>query len=137
MVRPNHYSVEDIQNLFLEVCEENYGPLTRGNCFVAKDATVIDVETTILNGLNNQDIAKKKYLDMFNQTIWLDDNMCFSGNLNKFYSILPRVEIHIRYMNCAMNKYQYNHITSRVGYRDNNLLYYLNKLGVPQMNQKG
>ena len=64
MVRPNHYSVEDIQNLFLEVCEENYGPLTRGNCFVAKDATVIDVETTILNGLSNQDIAKKKYLDM-------------------------------------------------------------------------
>ena len=80
------------------------------------------------------DNIEKKYLDMFNQTIWLDDNMCFSGNLNKFYSILPRVEIHIQYMNCAMNKYQYNHITSRVGYRDDNLLYYLNKLGVPEMN---
>lgn len=77
------------------------------------------------------DNVEKKYLDMFNQNIWLDDNMCFSGRLNKFYSVLPRVEIHIRYMNCAMNKYQYNHITSRVGYKDDGLLYYLDKLGLP------
>ena len=77
------------------------------------------------------DNVEKKYLDMFNQNIWLDDNMCFSGRLNKFYSVLPRVEIHIRYMNCAMNKYQYNRITSRVGYKDDGLLYYLDKLGLP------
>lgn len=64
MVRPNQYTVEDIQSLFLEVCEREYGPLTRGNCFIAKDTTVIDVETTLLNGLENLDIAKKKYLDM-------------------------------------------------------------------------
>lgn len=84
------------------------------------------------------DNVEKKYLDMFNQNIWLDDNMCFSGKLNKFYSILPRVEIHIQYMNCAMNKYQYNHITSRVGYIDNGLLYYLDKLGLPNtIIQKG
>jgi hypothetical protein len=77
------------------------------------------------------DNTEKKYLDMFNGNIWLDDNMCFSGRLNKMYSILPRVEIHIRYMNCAMNRYQYNHIISRVGYNPNQCLIYLDKLGVP------
>jgi Holliday junction resolvase RusA-like endonuclease len=77
------------------------------------------------------DNIEKKYLDMFNENIWLDDNMCFSGRLNKFYSVLPRVEISIRYMNCAMNKYQYNHIVSRVGYQENSDLYYLDKLGNP------
>lgn len=77
------------------------------------------------------DNIEKMYLDMFNRNVWLDDNMCFSGNLTKFYSILPRVEISIRYMNCAINKYQYNHIISRVGYQDNDQLQYLNKLGLP------
>lgn len=78
------------------------------------------------------DNIEKMYLDMFNRNVWLDDNMCFSGQLTKFYSILPRVEISIRYMNCAMNKYQYNHIISRVGYQDSKQLYYLDKLGIPK-----
>lgn len=82
------------------------------------------------------DNIEKKYLDMFNQNVWLDDNMCFSGRLNKFYSVLPRVEISIRYMNCAMNKYQFNHISSRVGYQDDGGLYYLDKLGLPVYNNR-
>lgn len=36
------------------------------------------------------DNIEKKYLDMFNQNVWLDDNMCFSGRLTKLYSILFR-----------------------------------------------
>lgn len=81
------------------------------------------------------DNAEKHYLDMFNSTIWLDDNMCFSGRLTKLYSIKPRVEIKIKYANCAMNKYQYDHIISRVGFQDDNSLYYLDKLGLPVIPQ--
>lgn len=77
------------------------------------------------------DNIMKKYLDMFNSNIWLDDNMCFNGSLSKFYSVKPRVEIFISYANCAINKYQYDHIISRVGYKDDGSLYYLDKTGNP------
>lgn len=55
----------------------------------------------------------KKYSDMFNHNVWLDDTLVISGTLNKFYSILPRVEIKLRYLNTLYNKYQYNTIMKR------------------------
>ena len=78
------------------------------------------------------DNREKKYLDMFNSTIWLDDNMCIRGCLTKFYSELPRVEIYIKYMNYIPNKYQYNHVSSRKGFDSDQDLYYLNKNGEPE-----
>jgi Holliday junction resolvase RusA-like endonuclease len=55
----------------------------------------------------------KKYSDMYNSNIWLDDSLVISGTVNKYYSILPRVEIHLRYLNMLYNKYQYNNIIKR------------------------
>ena len=55
----------------------------------------------------------KKYSDMFNHNVWLDDTLVISGTLNKYYSILPRVEIKLRYLNTLYNKYQYNTISKR------------------------
>lgn len=48
----------------------------------------------------------KKYSDMFNSNIWLDDNLVKSGTVRKFYSILPRVEIYLDYLNMLYNKQQ-------------------------------
>lgn len=59
----------------------------------------------------------KKYSDMYNSNIWLDDSLVISGTVNKYYSILPRVEIHLRYLNMLYNKYQYSNIIKRC---DNN-----------------
>lgn len=56
----------------------------------------------------------KKYSDMFNHNIWLDDTLVISGTVNKYYSILPRVEIKLRYLNMLYNKYQYNSISKKV-----------------------
>lgn len=83
------------------------------------------------------DNLMKEILDMFNATVWLDDRMCFSGRVNKFYSIKPRIEIQIKYANCAMNKYQYDHIIRSVDYKDNENLYYLDKFGLPTKNLGG
>lgn len=59
------------------------------------------------------DNIEKKYSDMFNRNVWLDDTFVVDGSIHKFYSILPRVEIRLRYMNMVYNKHQYNQITSR------------------------
>jgi Holliday junction resolvase RusA-like endonuclease len=56
----------------------------------------------------------KKYSDMYNSNIWLDDSFVISGTVNKFYSILPRVEIRLKYLNMVYNRYQYNAIRDRI-----------------------
>lgn len=56
----------------------------------------------------------KKYSDMLNGNVWLDDTLVISGTVNKYYSILPRVEIRIRYLNMLYNRYQYNSINKKI-----------------------
>lgn len=60
------------------------------------------------------DNIAKKYSDMYNSNIWIDDALTISGTVNKFYSILPRVEIDLYFMNMLQNKHQYNSIINRV-----------------------
>lgn len=60
------------------------------------------------------DNIEKKYADMYNGNIWLDDSLVIDGSIHKYYSILPRVEIKLRYLNMLFNKYQYNSILKRV-----------------------
>lgn len=58
----------------------------------------------------------KKYSDMSNHNIWLDDQLVVTGKVDLFYSILPRIEIKIRYLNMVYNKYQYRSIINRKDY---------------------
>jgi Holliday junction resolvase RusA-like endonuclease len=53
----------------------------------------------------------KKYSDMSNSNLWLDDKLVISGTVNKRYSVLPRVEIELKYLNMLYNKYQYQSIS--------------------------
>lgn len=55
----------------------------------------------------------KKYSDMSNSNLWLDDNLVIDGTVRKFYSVLPRVEIELQYTNMLFNKYQYESIRKR------------------------
>lgn len=48
----------------------------------------------------------KKYCDMTNENIWVDDRLVIKGTVEKYYSILPRVEITIDYLNMLQNKQQ-------------------------------
>ena len=74
------------------------------------------------------DNVGKKYCDMYNHNVWLDDALVITGTVNKFYSIKPRVEITLWYMNCVYTKNQYNAIINRKDY-DGSPLYYLDKDG--------
>lgn len=66
---------------------------------------------------------------MYNHNVWLDDSLVKKGTVEKFYSILPRVEIKLRYLNCVYNKYQYNMITNRKDFQEGNTLSYLDNKG--------
>ena len=73
----------------------------------------------------------KKYTDMFNENIWLDDNLVIDGEVHKYYSILPRVEIYIRYLNYLSSVYQYNQIVNRKGYDESFNIGYIGNDGNP------
>lgn len=60
------------------------------------------------------DNIAKKYSDMFNKNVWLDDTLVVDGAVHKYYSILPRVEIRIKYMNMLYNVHQYRSLFDRV-----------------------
>lgn len=70
------------------------------------------------------DNIEKVYADMYNSNIWLDDVLTIRGVIDKFYSILPRVEIDLNYLNAVYNKKQYNSIINRKDFtEDMNLSY--------------
>ena len=60
------------------------------------------------------DNIEKKYADMYNGNVWIDDALVVDAVVRKYYSILPRVEIHLRFLNMLYNKYQYKSISNRV-----------------------
>ena len=64
---------------------------------------------------------------MYNHNIWLDDTLVITGTVNKFYSILPRIEIKLHYLNALYNKAQFNRVTHRKDYDYGEIHYIDNK----------
>ena len=52
---------------------------------------------------------------MYNANIWIDDSLVIKAVVNKKYSILPRVEIRLRYLNMLYDRYQYKSMIDRAG----------------------
>lgn len=68
------------------------------------------------------DNMEKKYSDMYNGNVWIDDALVQDSALHKYYSILPRVEIRLKFLNLLYTKYQYEQIVKRV--EDPNIVNY-------------
>lgn len=56
------------------------------------------------------DNAGKKYSDMYNGNIWVDDRLVIDASVHKYFSILPRVEISLLYSNKLFDKSQYKSV---------------------------
>lgn len=65
----------------------------------------------------------KKYCDMFNSLVWLDDRLCISGTVNKLYSIKPRIEINLKYYDKIFTKKQAKSIAKSANIDLNELKY--------------
>ena len=68
------------------------------------------------------DNMEKKYADMYNGNVWIDDALVQDAAIHKYYSILPRVEIRLKFLNLLYTKYQYEQIIKRV--EDPNIVNY-------------
>lgn len=61
----------------------------------------------------------KLYSDMYNSNVWLDDRLTVKGIVEKHYSMLPRVEVDLMYLNSMYNRYQHNTLLKSKRYIDN------------------
>ena len=59
------------------------------------------------------DNIEKSYSDSFTGNIWIDDIVVVDATFRKYYSILPRMEIDLRYSNQLCNQYQYKAMIKR------------------------
>lgn len=64
------------------------------------------------------DNIEKSYSDAFTDNIWIDDIVVVDATLRKYYSILPRVEIDLKYSNQLCNIHQYKAMIKRKDFTD-------------------
>lgn len=115
-----------LQNLICTPCEidiNTYSPTP--SCYNKTDTFLAEIGCHRPLSKPDWDNIEKKYSDMFNHNIWIDDIMVVDGHIHKWYSILPRLEIDINYLNMVYNRYQYNAITNRTDYKEEYNLKYL------------
>lgn len=67
------------------------------------------------------DNLAKTYTDMVQHTLISNDSIIFRGTSEKFYSILPRIEVTIRFMTAFDCKYNKRSVEKRKSFKDNPL----------------
>lgn len=76
---------------------------------------VILFETRLLKPVDKPDYDNvgKCYTDMFTWILTTDDDIFWRGEIRKYYSLLPRVDITIRYVKKHESDYIYNKLKTR------------------------
>lgn len=64
------------------------------------------------------DNIEKSYADAFTGNIWIDDIVVVDASFHKYYSVLPRVEIILKYSNQLYNNHQYKSMINRKDFTD-------------------
>lgn len=59
------------------------------------------------------DNIEKSYADSFTGNVWIDDIVIVDATIRKYYSVLPRVEIDLKYANQLCNHHQYKSMIKR------------------------
>lgn len=80
-------------------------------------------ELELIHHVNSPDYDNiaKRYTDMVQTTLISNDSIVFRGSTEKFYSILPRVEITVRFMKSYDCRYNKRTIENRKSFKENPL----------------
>lgn len=99
--------VYELQDLIYQPCDVQYNVFFKTPSYYNSEQKIL-AEIGLDRPINKPDWDNigKKYSDMYNGNVWVDDSCVVSGTVNKFYSVLPRVEINLNFLNCLYNKHQ-------------------------------
>lgn len=92
---------------------------------------VLLFETRVLDPVSYPDYDNigKCYTDMFKNVLVVDDDIFHIGQIRKFYSVIPRIEITIRYLRKHESDFVYKKIISRKSVKE------LIKMGMCEVNK--
>lgn len=83
----------------------------------------IAAELELIHHVNNPDWDNlgKQYCDMVQKTLISNDSIVCKGEVEKFYSILPRIEVTLEYMTAYDCRYNKRTIEKRKSFKENPL----------------
>ena len=112
-----------LDNLICTPCDVEYNTFSKTPSSYNTINTFLS-EVGIIRPISKPDFdnMEKKYADMYNGNVWIDDALVQDAAIHKYYSILPRVEIRLKFLNLLYTKYQYEQILKRV--EDPNIVNY-------------
>lgn len=100
-----HSEMDCVISTPCEIITSAYMPMPKG--MNAKEK--IAAELGLIHNVNapDWDNLGKAYCDMIQDVLISNDSLVFRGNLQKYYSVLPRIEVTVRFMmkyDCKYNK---------------------------------
>ena len=115
----------ELDHLLCTPCDLDYSTFSKTPSYYSKTDTFL-AEIGLIRPLSKPDWDNigKKYSDMSNNNIWIDDIIVIDGTVRKYYSILPRVEIKLKFLNMVYTKSQYESIINKSNYDINAKLEY-------------
>lgn len=118
--------IDGLHDLICTPCDVEYYAYLPTPNYYNREAKFI-AEIGLDRPINKPDFDNiaKLYADMYNSNVWLDDKLTIRGMVEKYYSILPRVEINLNYMNTLYNKHQWKQITSSTNFPQGKEINYL------------
>ena len=107
--------LQQLDKLIYTPCRIDISAYMKTPAYYNRDETILaEIGLDRPIGKPDFDNLAKKYCDMFNQNIWLDDALVMDGSVHKYYSILPRIEIKIDYLNMLYNRHQHKSMANRI-----------------------
>jgi Holliday junction resolvase RusA-like endonuclease len=122
MSRLTDSELYELDSIIYTPCDVEYNTFHKTPSYFNTEETML-AEIGLQRPLTKPDWDNigKKYSDMSNGNIWIDDTCVISGTVNKFYSVLPRVEINLKFLNCVYNRHQARSIAKKI---DNDVIYF-------------
>lgn len=107
-------NLQELEQLLCTPCDIEYTTYFPTPSYYNKTQVFL-AEIGIDRPINKPDFdnIEKSYADAFTGNIWIDDIVVVDASFHKYYSVLPRVEICLKYSNQLYNYHQYKAMINR------------------------
>lgn len=112
-----HSNMECVVSTPCSLSTKVYMPTPKGMNAVEK----IAAELELIHNINapDWDNLGKSYCDMVQDIIVSNDSLVFKGNVEKYYSVLPRIEVTLKFMLSYDCRYNKRTVESRKSFKEN------------------
>ena len=107
-------NLQELEQLLCTPCDIEYTTYFPTPSYYNKTQVFL-AEIGIDRPINKPDFdnIEKSYADAFTGNIWIDDIVVVDASFHKYYSVLPRVEVCLKYSNQLYNYHQYKAMINR------------------------